>query len=47
MGEIIKPYPGGGNYGRCLRCGREGLQVIEIPKYAPEKPKGWSKIPTE
>jgi hypothetical protein len=47
VGDIIKPFPGGGDYGRCLRCHREGLQVVEVPVQTPTKPKGWAKIPTE
>jgi hypothetical protein len=47
VGDVIHPFPGGGTYGRCLRCTREGLQVIEVPKVLPTKPKGWAKIPTE
>ena len=45
VGEILQPYPGGGKYGVCLRCKRSGLKVIEIPRIAPTKPVGWSKIP--
>jgi hypothetical protein len=47
VGEVIQPYAGGGDYGRCKRCQRTGLKVVEIPAQQPIKPKGWSKIPTE
>lgn len=45
VGETIKPYPGGGGYGRCRKCKREGLQIVEVPKIEPTKPAGWHKIP--
>jgi hypothetical protein len=45
INDVLKPYPGGGEYGRCLRCKRTGLRVKEIPKKAPEKPVGWREIP--
>lgn len=47
VGEILMPYPGGGNYGRCMRCKRVGLQVMEIPKEVPQQPVGWRHIPEE
>lgn len=45
VGQILKPFPGGGNYGRCLRCKRTGLKVIEVPRLEPIKPVGWNKLP--
>ena len=47
LGDIIKPFAGGGTYGRCLRCQKEGLQIVEVPQTKLVKPKGWSKLPTE
>lgn len=45
MGDILHPYSGGGNYGRCLKCKRGGLEVIEVPRAETIKPVGWNKIP--
>jgi hypothetical protein len=45
IGDVLDPYPGGGNYGKCLKCGRPGMKVIEVPRIAPTKPVGWNKIP--
>lgn len=45
IGDTLTPFPGGGSYGRCLRCKRTGLKVIEIPREEPTKPVGWNKIP--
>lgn len=45
LGDVLQPYPGGGNYGTCLKCKRGGLQVIAIPRVDPIKPVGWNKIP--
>ncbi len=45
VGEVLRPFPGGGSYGRCLRCKRTGLKVIKIPKISPTKPVGWRKVP--
>lgn len=45
VGEVINPYPGGGNYGRCLKCGRTGMRVVEVPRIEPTKPVGWTKVP--
>lgn len=45
VGEILEPYPGGGNYGKCIRCKKPGMKVIEIPKTKPAKPVGWAKLP--
>lgn len=45
VGEILQPYPGGGNYGKCLRCKKPGMRVVEIPKAKPVKPVGWNRIP--
>lgn len=47
VGDIIQPYAGGGNYGRCLGCDRTGLRIIELPVQKAPAPKGWAKIPTE
>ena len=47
LGMMLKPYPGGGNYGHCLKCKRTGtLMVIELPPPAPPiLPMGWTKHP--
>lgn len=47
VGDVLTPYPGGGDHGRCLRCKRVGLTVIDVPQEAPQKPVGWRKIPEE
>lgn len=47
IGEQLQPYPGSGNYGRCLRCQRETLVVVEIPEEPLKKPVGWTKIPEQ
>ena len=43
-GEVIMPYPGGGNYGRCLSCKREGLEIQNVPKVEIKIPVGWRNI---
>ena len=45
VGDILQPFPGGGDYGKCLKCNRGGLRVIEIPRVGPTKPTGWRKVP--
>jgi hypothetical protein len=45
VGDILNPFPGGGDYGKCLKCKRSGLVVMEVPRVEPTKPVGWSKIP--
>lgn len=45
MGDLLEPFPGGGTYGRCLKCKRTGLQVIEVPERSSVKPVGWRKVP--
>lgn len=45
IGDVLQPFAGGGTYGRCLRCKRTGLRVVEIPKDEPIKPVGWNRIP--
>jgi len=47
VGDILKPFPGGGNYGLCLKCKRPGLRVEEIPEEKPIPPRGWRVIPEE
>lgn len=47
LGMVLQPFPGGGDHGRCLRCHKEGLEVIEVEKKEPIKPIGWAKIPEE
>jgi hypothetical protein len=47
VGDVIQPYAGGGDYGRCVFCDKPGLRVVELPIAAANKPKGWAKIPTE
>ena len=46
VGEMLTPYPGGGEWGRCWRCKNEGLQVIEIPTFKPATPNGWTSVPS-
>ena len=45
LGDVLNPFPGGGDYGRCLKCKRTGLVVVEVPKPIPEKPVGWRSVP--
>lgn len=45
IGDMLRPFPGGGSYGKCLKCMREGLRITEIPKVEPIPPKGWRNIP--
>jgi len=47
IGQTLQPFPGGGNYGYCLRCKRSGLVVVEVPKEEAKKPVGWRDIPKE
>jgi len=47
LGELMTPYPGGGDHGVCLKCGKGGLRVIEVEELQPKKPKGWTKISEE
>lgn len=47
LGDVLQPFPGGGTYGRCLRCKRTGLVVVEVPKEEPILPIGWVEIPKE
>jgi len=44
-GDIITPYPGGGNYGRCHFCRRPGLRAIEERVTPKRGPVGWRNIP--
>jgi len=45
LGQIMLPYAGGGNYGRCLKCKRGGLRVTDVPIEKAKTPVGWRKIP--
>ena len=47
LGQMLKPYAGGGDYGYCLRCKRTGtLMIIELPPQGPIlPPTGWTKDP--
>ncbi len=46
VGDVLKPYPGGGKYGHCIRCQRTGtMVVIFIPQKSPKAIPGWSRIP--
>jgi|WetSurSiteA1Bulk_404760.scaffolds.fasta_scaffold11402_4 hypothetical protein len=47
VGSKLIPYAGGGDYGRCRRCGYEGLDIVKAPEPEPKKPVGWTKIPEE
>lgn len=49
LGQILKPYAGGGDYGHCLRCRRTAtLMIIELPPPPkPILPVGWTKHPGE
>jgi ribosomal protein L37E len=42
IGDMMQPYPGGGMYGRCRKCGRTGMKVTSAPTAEPKKPVGWS-----
>jgi len=44
-GQKIYPYSGGGKFGRCLKCDRAGLMIIEVPKPKTNKPIGWTEVP--
>lgn len=45
IGQVLQPYPGGGNYGYCIKCQKQGMRVIEIPKPVIKMPVGWKEIP--
>ena len=45
LNQVIEPYSGGGKYGVCLKCGRTGLKIVEVPVEKVKKPKGWRRIP--
>lgn len=45
VGYLMLPFPGGGDYGRCLRCRRPGLKIVVVPQEPVKKPVGWSKVP--
>jgi hypothetical protein len=45
-GQIIMPYPGGGRYGYCLRCKKQGLRILTVPAAEVDQPEGWSKVPS-
>lgn len=47
VGDILKPFAGGGTFGRCLKCKRTGLRVVEVPQEPLKRPRGWAKIPEE
>lgn len=47
VGDVLQPYPGGGTYGRCLRCKKTGMEVIAVPKEEVIPPVGWREIPNE
>lgn len=43
VGQVIQPFAGGGTYGRCRKCDKEGLQIIAIPEEPIKKPRGWRR----
>lgn len=47
VGQVLKPFAGGGNYGKCLRCRKSALKITKIPEAEPIKPIGWHNIPKE
>ena len=47
LGTVLMPFPGGGEHGRCLRCHKHGLEVVEVEEPKPKMPQGWTKIPEE
>lgn len=47
VGQLLKPYAGGGKYGMCLRCKKTMLKITKTPEPSPIKPVGWHKIPKE
>ena len=47
LGQVLKPFAGGGKYGLCLRCQKPQLKVTATPEPRTIKPVGWRKIPKE
>ena len=41
IGTIIKPYPGGGRWGKCCFCGVGGLRALEELEKPKKGPVGW------
>ena len=44
VGDILRPFSGGGDYGTCLKCRRTGLRVIEVPRVESTESVGWRNI---
>lgn len=47
VGDILRYYRGGGDYGICGRCKRTNtMVVIEMPQEKQTPTTGWTKVPT-
>lgn len=42
-GQVIMPYAGGGNWGRCLFCRKAGLRATEEIPRKKKEPVGWRR----
>jgi hypothetical protein len=48
VGSIVPDHPQDFHFGRCPICKRTGMRVVQGPPVpAPQKPKGWVRIPTK
>lgn len=47
VGDKLRCYAGGGDYGICRRCKRSNVMVVvAMPVEKPTEAKGWTKIPS-
>ena len=48
LGSVLEHSPSDPDYGLCLRCQRYKMQVTAVPvPPEPNKPKGFTKVPTQ
>lgn len=48
LGSMVPFDPNNPSYGRCPRCRRNHMKVVEAPPSPkPRPPKGFTKVPTE
>lgn len=45
IGDVIKPHPGGGKWGKCRMCGKPGLRAVTEQPLPKKRAVGWNKIP--
>jgi hypothetical protein len=46
VGDLLRCYTGGGDYGLCRRCLRSNcMVVIEMPAEKLPEAKGWTRVP--